>query len=278
VINALHPPADVAISAARDRFFEKWGFDRVAPDLDDVAERYRGTPLLWNARVFGPSANAPNPISIERSRWHAYAEDQRTQQVIANQLDLITKAIGTDQSRRIVQLGCGEGLLCHLLAQQGHSVTGFDSNPHLIELARSVTQRSSYDATAPRFVCEHGRQPTSVEAGSADVVLLIDVMHTHPNPVGLLKQARHVLADDGMLFIVMPERSTPMDTDVDRHHLYRDHELVAQINATGLFMIDRSFDPNVPGLLVKQCRVRSARAKPVEPQSKAIDSVCAATF
>ncbi len=269
--------ADSAISAARERFREKWGFDRVAPDLDDVTARYRGTPLMWNARVFGPSTCSHSPVSIEQSRWQAYADDPRAQQVVANQVDLVTRAIGAGQPRRIVQFGCGEGLLCHLLAQQGYATVGVDRNPHLIDLARSVTQRSTYTAQPPHFIYQLDQRSHVVDMHVADVVLLIDVMHTHSNPAGLLKQARHALADDGMLLVVMPERSTPLDTDVDRHHLYRDHELIAQINATELFMIDRAFDPQVPGLLVKLCRPRVAGKQQRQSGPAAVDRGVAVT-
>lgn len=40
------------LTESLDRFREKWGFDRLAPDLGEVARRHAGTPLLWNTRVF----------------------------------------------------------------------------------------------------------------------------------------------------------------------------------------------------------------------------------
>ncbi len=40
-----------------DRFEEKWGFSRLAPDLDYVRDKFSGTPLLWNPKWFGTAVN-----------------------------------------------------------------------------------------------------------------------------------------------------------------------------------------------------------------------------
>ena len=40
------------LANALDTFRAKWGFDRLAPDLEEVAKRYARSPLLWNRRVF----------------------------------------------------------------------------------------------------------------------------------------------------------------------------------------------------------------------------------
>lgn len=47
-----------------DRFEEKWGFSRLAPDLDYVRDKFAGTPLLWNPKWFGTAVSESTA-----SRW-----------------------------------------------------------------------------------------------------------------------------------------------------------------------------------------------------------------
>ena len=67
------------LDATRDAFHRKWGFDRLAADLDFVAKKYSGTPLLWNARVFGPRDQWPaiseKPIEPQSSEWGRFIND-----------------------------------------------------------------------------------------------------------------------------------------------------------------------------------------------------------
>lgn len=61
------------VAETRLRFDRKWEFDRVAADL--VRQRYAGTPLLWNARVFNrplggvAKRTAQRPLAIEATDW-----------------------------------------------------------------------------------------------------------------------------------------------------------------------------------------------------------------
>jgi 2-polyprenyl-3-methyl-5-hydroxy-6-metoxy-1,4-benzoquinol methylase len=45
-------------------------------------------------------------------------------------------ALASAQPQNILDLGCGTGLLCHAYAAKGHSVTGVDPSPAMLEVAR----------------------------------------------------------------------------------------------------------------------------------------------
>ena len=117
-----------------DRFAAKWGFDRVAPDLDAVAALYRGTPLLWNARVFGPAqgrtdGSAPARRDIRDSDWARYTTDEHFRFGIDLRVQLAQIALARHEGgERVIDVGCGCGLVDHLLAQRGIAVTGVDWN------------------------------------------------------------------------------------------------------------------------------------------------------
>lgn len=242
-------------------FREKWGFCRLAPDLDAVAERYAGTPLLWNARVFGPRSAALSSVpgragtdgSIEASDWVRYGEDEAVQHRMHNRVKMVRELLAQDTSaRRIVQLGCGTGLLCHLLAnaEPSRQFIGVDEDPRCIEIAKTFVSRSQYPGHAPQYVCATDAQPAPVDDHAADLVLLLDVVEWHHNPVCLLNDAHRALVEGGRLAILTPQRATPAH-GVDQHpqhlHPYRADELLRQVHALGTFGCVRKPDPQREG-------------------------------
>jgi ubiquinone/menaquinone biosynthesis C-methylase UbiE len=50
---------------------------------------------------------------------------------------------GLEAGARVVELGCGSGLLTELLAKEGFRVVGFDSSPAMLALARRRCRRLS---------------------------------------------------------------------------------------------------------------------------------------
>jgi len=143
------------------RFEDKWGFDRLAPDLDTVAEKYKGTPLLWNARVFGNLAcdggfSRPplaTPVDPGKTDWAKLAEDQATQTRYQQQMSAIAKLVPqVPKGSCIGVMGCGTGLLPHLLANQGAAAIGFDHEEVAIDTAKAFTQKTTYPGQHPIYI------------------------------------------------------------------------------------------------------------------------------
>ncbi len=266
-----------------DTFRKKWGFDRIAPDLDVVREKYAGTPLLWNARVFGtppPSAQPltqnPPALAIEQSEWARYGQDDAFKQstdlrvVIALQvLSQINQAqpdkSKIDKLRKTAILGCSAGLLTHLLAGQGLSCIGIDTHPGKINLAQQCVTNQTYPADRPQFAHQTDPRRSPLDNGTADVALLFDQIDNHNNPVALLRDAHRVLADQGLLVIVT-KRPTQACNPHEAQRCYRASQLLAQLQAVGGWQIlsdPRQGDPTHP-LIVIARRV----ALPESTQSK----------
>jgi SAM-dependent methyltransferase/GT2 family glycosyltransferase len=226
-----------------DRFREKWGFDRLAPDLEDVAARYAGTPLLWNRAVFAAlqetDCGGGEPVPLTATAWARYGSDGGLQAAVEERLRA-AGAVATNgsQPRRVAYLASREGLVCHLLAMQGIDVSGIDPDEHMVRLAREVTARAEYPGAElrPRFVqmTHDSRLPLADE--SVDAVLLFDVLETHPNPVRLLREAQRVAAPGGLIAILSARRVAVIDeADMPRvggaarevipPHPFRAHEL-----------------------------------------------------
>jgi len=49
-----------------------------------------------------------------------------------------------EDNQRILDLGCGDGLICKLLSEKGHKVVGVDNSVKGLELAREHAPKASY--------------------------------------------------------------------------------------------------------------------------------------
>lgn len=266
VVRSTRADTDEGVRYSLDRFREKWGFDRIAPNLDDVARLYAGTPLLWNARVFGPSQPWPRPsdgpVDIRQTEWTRYANDMDYRAY----LDLRAKAVAEVERllgprECIVQVNSRAGLFCHMLAKRGQRVIGVDQDREAVTLATGIATEETYPGDRPRFVQQKDPCDIPLDAASVDMVLMLDVIERHHNPVGLFASAHRVLKPDGVLLIVTAERRAPFENDADVLHAYRAHELKLQLEAEGLFgVIGNSSNNTAPGLIVNIAKRREKRA------------------
>ena len=221
-----------------DVFQNKWGFDRIAPDLDVVREKYTATPLLWNAEVFGTPLPCVQPegldvpaMDIQQSEWTRYGTDgafkTRTDLNVAVALQVISQV---NEPGKIAIVGSGAGLTTHLIAGQGHACIGTDPDPAKVKLANQCVAGQSYAADRPEFYFQNDPNSLPLSDGQAGMLFLIDQIEKHHNPVGLLREAHRALRNDGVLVVVTPKlNQTGLDTPT--HRCYHAHELLAQMGA-----------------------------------------------
>lgn len=96
----------------------------------------------------------------------------------------------------VLDLGCGTGSLSLLAAEQGHRVTGVDSAPAMVDLARA--KLAGRDAA---FLVGDAAAPPVGEQ-RFDVVLVRHVLWALPDPGRALRQWRELLRPGGRLVLV----------------------------------------------------------------------------
>ncbi|PWI20912.1 SAM-dependent methyltransferase [Streptomyces sp. Act143] len=96
----------------------------------------------------------------------------------------------------VLDLGCGTGSLSLLAAEQGHRVTGVDSAPAMVDLARA--KLAGRDAV---FLVGDAAAPPVGEQ-RFDVVLVRHVLWTLPDPGRALRHWRQLLRPEGRLVLV----------------------------------------------------------------------------
>jgi ubiquinone/menaquinone biosynthesis C-methylase UbiE len=108
--------------------------------------------------------------------------------------DLVERARPIGPSDRILDLGCGTGIVACMLRERlggAANIVGLDASPILIEKARSLTPEMDWregDLMALPFGAE-----------SFDLILCQDMLRFVPDPVGALREMRRVLSPGGRL-------------------------------------------------------------------------------
>lgn len=139
--------------------------------------------------------------------------------------------------QRLLDVGCGDGYLVQELSQRLGVEEAIGLDIHLTE--EMASQLSS--GSRVRFV----RSLKELEAGTADLILLLDVLEHVEDPRTLLEElARERLAPGGTLLITVPAfQSLFTQHDVALQHLrrYSREQLVSEVKSAGLGVVGSGY-------------------------------------
>lgn len=108
---------------------------------------------------------------------------------------ILKRWLGGDvKGKRILDVGCGGGIVCEPLARMGAKVTGLDAGPENIEAARAHALESGLDI---EYVC------TTVEKhkGSYDAVLALEIIEHVDNPALFLQSLVRLCKPGGTIIL-----------------------------------------------------------------------------
>lgn len=106
------------------------------------------------------------------------------------------------QGRRILDVGCGGGLLSEALAARGAHVTGIDPGEANIHAARSHLSDQDVEYRACTLEQFAGEQP-----GPFDIIVCMELLEHVPQPDSLIACAASLLKPDGHLFLATINRN-----------------------------------------------------------------------
>jgi len=105
--------------------------------------------------------------------------------------------IGSHKPRgRLLDIGCNMGMFLYLARKRGWEVVGMEPSPSLSQLA---TERFGLKV----YNCFIDGVPRS-EYGFFDVITISDVLEHDCDPLPFLKKVNQLLADDGIIYIKVP--------------------------------------------------------------------------
>ncbi len=105
---------------------------------------------------------------------------------------------------RILDVGCGGGLVCEPLAKAGADVVGVDVSEMSIEVAKRHAKKSKLDI---EYRHEHPEQTVQKEAASYDVVINAEVIEHVPNQKELVKQCSSMVKKGGCVVMATLNRT-----------------------------------------------------------------------
>ena len=139
----------------------------------------------------------------------AAVREQLRHPLLASFYDRMAELILQDRGGRLLEAGCGEGLLAaavlRVAARRGLDVTytGTDLSAAGIDLARQAVPGQFLHGDATEVL-------SGMPAGSQDLVWAKNLLHHVEDPAGFLRQAMRVTGPDGLVVIVEPRMWCPV--------------------------------------------------------------------
>lgn len=169
----------------------------------------------------------------------------------------VLRAAGPGPFRRLVDLGAGTGRMLTLVGERADSAIGLDLSQQMLNIARARVAEAGLD-----FELRHGDIfATRLPAGSADLVIVHQVLHYLSDPAAAVTEAARLVESGGRMLIV---DFAPHDLEYLRAaHQHRRlgfsrEEMARWLEAAGLGSIETVDLPpaNVNGLTVRIWQAR----------------------
>ncbi len=133
---------------------------------------------------------------------------------------------GPGPFKRLIDFGTGTGRMLVLFAGRARDAEGIDFSHHMLTLARANLDRAGVSTARVRRA-----DVTDVpfDTGSADLVIIHQVLHFLPSPARAIAEAARILAPGGRLLIVdfAPHDLEFLRTEHGHHRLGVRHDAVA---------------------------------------------------
>jgi len=100
--------------------------------------------------------------------------------------------------KRVLDVGCGGGLLCEAMTRRGAQVTGIDLGETTIEVANLHALESQLDIRYLRQSAEqHAQELVQEHAGSYDAITCLEMLEHVPDPAGVISTIAAMLKPGG---------------------------------------------------------------------------------
>ena len=130
--------------------------------------------------------------------WDPDSEFAPLHQINPLRVDYVEQQCGGLEGKRVLDIGCGGGLLCEAMAARGAQVTGIDMAEKSLQVARLHLHESGLQVDYRQITAE----AFAAEAdGSYDVVTCLEMLEHVPDPGSILQAAASLLQPGGRLLL-----------------------------------------------------------------------------
>lgn len=100
--------------------------------------------------------------------------------------------------KKILDVGCGGGLLTEALASKGGLVTGVDISEQLVKVAADHAQQTSLNIT---YCCTTVENFSSEYENSFDIITCMELLEHVPDPESIINACMKLIKPGGLLFL-----------------------------------------------------------------------------
>ncbi len=130
--------------------------------------------------------------------WDTESEFKALHDINPLRLDYIQQQCGGLKGKKVLDIGCGGGILSEAMATAGGEVTGIDMAEMSLDVARMHLHETGLQvdyhlATAEQFCAQH--------AGQFDVITCMEMLEHVPDPTSIMNAAARALKDNGRLLV-----------------------------------------------------------------------------
>ena len=135
--------------------------------------------------------------------WDPNSEFKPLHDINPLRLDYIDSRTGLQglqglKGKKVLDVGCGGGLLTEAMAARGAIVTGIDMGKAPLNVARLHQHESGMEIDYRQVTAE---QLAEQQPGSYDVVTCLEMLEHVPDPAAVINACTRLLKDDGQLFL-----------------------------------------------------------------------------
>jgi ubiquinone biosynthesis O-methyltransferase len=131
--------------------------------------------------------------------------------------DWIRKFAGDLRGMRVLDIGCGDGVLTYELARGGADVVGIDTEEHGLAFAEENLKRENANGNLKYAFKNASAYDMPFESESFDCVVCTEVIEHVQDPERLVREAHRVLKKGGQVILTTPYRLT--EHPLDPHHV-----------------------------------------------------------
>ena len=128
--------------------------------------------------------------------WDPHSEFKPLHDINPLRLQYIDDQVGLD-GKRILDVGCGGGILSESMAERGADVTGIDAGEAPLEVARLHLLESGLEIDYQQSTAE---QMAELHAGQFDVVTCMEMLEHVPDPASVIDATARLLKPGGQAF------------------------------------------------------------------------------
>ena len=135
--------------------------------------------------------------SIASRWWDPESEFKPLHDINPLRVDYIESRSGNLSAKKILDIGCGGGILAEAMALKGASVTGIDMAEMSLKVAKLHLHESKLDIDYQLITAEEYAQQN---AGEFDIVTCLEMLEHVPDAASIVAAAASLLKPDGHLF------------------------------------------------------------------------------